>query len=84
MYEYKYGNKYVENTELGEKEEVLENNRAAVLDFLDTQEEYFKENGNLPSDWLDSMFFICTKLTRIKKIKLFRCRRICSRSIILF
>lgn len=59
MYKIIYGNAYVCNTESfpksGFNEKVI---TSAALDFLETQEdEYLNDNGQLPDDWFDSIFW---------------------------
>lgn len=54
-----YGNKYVTNEETVDKEITsIEDLMVAILDFLETKENDFK-NGNeeLPNDWFNTIFW---------------------------
>lgn len=54
-----YGNKYVTNEEEWNKEKPSDKDMfTATLDYLQTQEEYFRdENDKLPEDWFDTVFW---------------------------
>lgn len=54
-----YGNKYVANEEEWNKEKPSDEDMlTATLDYLQTQEEYFRdENDKLPENWFDTVFW---------------------------
>lgn len=53
-----YGNKYITNEEEWNKEKPSDKDILnATLDYLQSQEEYFRdENDKLPEDWFDTVF----------------------------
>ena len=53
-----YGNKYTENREETNKKYDEDVIRGATFDYLETEEEYFKDEcGNLPEDWFSTFFW---------------------------